>query len=231
VNLKVKNNIKKNRLYFTFSGTPTREEMGKLYTDVIFNVSDLKHGFDVISDFSECKLVQLNGINTFIKIMNYLLVSGVGEIVRVINKNSLLFTQIRNLSLRIYGYKVNYVSSLDEAERKLESSIKRNGIRLNVNCMPVSYIVNELNIKGNLLNLSTSGCAIESDKIVGVSIGEIIPIIIEFKNENISNGEFKVKGEVVRTDDNSFAVRFNDFDKDEKDRLWKCLIRECQSEL
>ena len=133
--------------------------------------------------------------------------------------------------MRIYGYKVNYVSSLDEAERKLESSIKRNGIRLNVNCMPVSYIVNELNIKGNLLNLSTSGCAIESDKIVGVSIGEIIPIIIEFKNENISNGEFKVKGEVVRTDDNSFAVRFNDFDKDEKDRLWKCLIRECQSEL
>ncbi len=230
MNLKVKNNIKKNRLYFTFSGKPTKEEMGKLYTDVRFNVADLKHGFDVISDFSECKLVQLNGINTFIKIMNYLLVNGVGEVVRVINENSLLFTQVRNLSSRIYGYKVNYVSSIDEAEKKLESSIKRNGIRLNVNSMPVSYITNELNIKGNLLNLSTSGCAIESDK-TGVSIGETIPILIEFKNEDISDGEFKVKGEVVRTDGNSFAVRFNDFDNDDKERLWKCLIRECQSEL
>ncbi len=89
MNLKVKNNIKKNRLYFTFSGKPTKEEMDRLYTDVRFNVSDLKQGFDVISDFSKCELVHLNGIKTFIKIMNYLLVNGVGEVVRVINENSL----------------------------------------------------------------------------------------------------------------------------------------------
>ena len=82
MNLKIKNNIKKNRLYFTFSGMPTKEEMDRLYTDVRFNVSDLQPGFDVISDFSECKLVHLNGIKTFVKIMNYLLVNGVGEVVK-----------------------------------------------------------------------------------------------------------------------------------------------------
>ena len=101
MSLKVKNNIKKNRLYFTFSGKPTKIEMDKLYTDVRFNVSDLKNGFDVISDYSECQLVHLNGIKTFIKIMNYLLANGVGDVVRVINENSLLFIQVKNLSKKI----------------------------------------------------------------------------------------------------------------------------------
>jgi len=231
VSLKVKNNIKKNRLYFIFSGKPTKEEMDRLYTDVRFNVSDLKNCFDVISDFSECKIVYLNGIKTFIKIMNYLFVNGVGEVVRVINENSLLFIQVRNLSNRVYGYSTRYVSTFEEAERELDLLNKRNGTRINVNGMPVTYKKNCLNIiTGKIENLSTSGCAIESGEM-DVVIGEIISMEIEFKNEAITTEKFKVKGQVVRVDGRTFAVKFEEFEKDEKDRLWKRLILECQSEI
>ena len=204
--------------------------MERLYTDVRFNVSDLKHGFDVVSDFSECQLVHLNGIKTFIKIMNYLLANEVGDVIRVINEKSLLFAQVKNLSSRIYGYKTRYVSSIEEAEKTLDAPSKRTDIRMNVNHMPVEYKIKDLKYKGNIANLSIGGCCIESDQMCA-SIGEIIQIVIEFNDENIINGEFKVKAQVVRVEGDMFAVKFKNFDKEEKDRLWKRLILKCQSSL
>ncbi len=120
------------------------------------------------------------------------------------------------------------MSTIEEAEKNLNISNKRNGIRINVNHMPVTYKINKLKIAGNIENLSTSGCAIESEEMVA-SIGEVISIGIEFKNEDAINDEFKLKGQVVRVDGSTFAVKFEEFEKDEKDRLWRRLILECQS--
>jgi hypothetical protein len=232
MNLKAKANIGKNRLYFTFSGKAAKEEMDKLYTDVRFCVSDLKPGFDVISDFSECSLILVSGIASFRKIMNFLISKGAGDVVRIVNENSLVFKQVLNLSSRICGYRPIYVSTLEEAEEKLEKSIKRNGIRFHVNYLPAEYIANEMNGRGNILDLSISGCAIESATLP-VSAHAEISIKIEFRQkDDVPSEEFIVKERVVRAQgDNIFAVEFKDLDEEMKDRLWNCLIAETQREI
>lgn len=70
--LQVKPDINKNRLYLTISGKVTKKELDKLYTDLRFCVAELQPGFDALSDFSECKLGNLNGLPTFRKISIYL---------------------------------------------------------------------------------------------------------------------------------------------------------------
>jgi hypothetical protein len=231
MNLKVKANTRKNRLYFTFSGRVLKGEMDKLYTDARFCVSDLTPGFDVISDFSECSLIQISGIESFRKIMNFLISKGAGEVVRVINRNSLVFKQVINLSSRICGYRPIYVSTLEEAEEKLEKSIKRNGIRFHVNKLPVKYIAHDMNGNGKLLNLSVSGCAIESPK-AQVTANEEISIKIEFNSQqDMPLDEFIIKARVIRTDGATFAAEFKDLDDDQKDHMWKCLIHETQRQI
>ncbi len=105
MSLKVKADISKNRLYFTISGQAVKKEMDKLYTDVRFCVADLRPGFDVISDLSECNIGHLSGVPTFRKIMNFLITKEVGDVVRIIKGKSLIFKQVLNLSSRICGYK------------------------------------------------------------------------------------------------------------------------------
>ena len=231
MSLKVKADISKNRLYFTIAGQAVKKEMDKLYTDVRFCVADLKPGFDVISDLSECNIGYLSSVPTFRKIMNFLITKEVGEVVRIINGKSLILKQVLNLSSRICGYKPIYVSTLEEAEEKLEKSIKRKGIRFHVNHLPAEYISNDVNGKGNIHDLSISGCAIESATLP-VSTHDEISIKIEFRQQDVPSEEFIVKARVVRTQgDNIFAVEFKDLDEEIKDRLWKCLIAETQREI
>ena len=231
MSLKVKADISKNRLYFTIAGQAVKEEMDKLYTDVRFCVADLRPGFDVISDLSECDIGHLSSVPTFRKIMNFLITKEVGDVVRIINVKSLIFKQVLNLSSRICGYKPIYVSTLEEAEEKLEKSIKRNGIRFHVNHLPVEYIANDMNGKGNIIDLSISGCAIESATLP-VSAHDEISIKIEFRQQDVPSDEFIVKARVVRIQgDNIFAAEFKDLDEEIKDRLWKYLIAETQREI
>jgi hypothetical protein len=230
MNLKVKANIGKNRLYFTIAGKASKEELDKLYTDVRFCVADLKPGFDVISDFSECSLGHLSGVPTFRKIMNFLIIKGIGDVVRIVNTKSIIFNQILNLSSRICGYKPIYVSTLEEAEEKLEKSVRRDGIRFHVNNLPVSYIANGMNGKGAILDISTSGCALESVTL-SVEPDEEISMKIEFRAQNIPAGEFITKAKVVRTNGQQFAAKFENLETEKKDQLWNCLINETQREI
>ncbi len=230
MNLKVKADIGKNRLYFKISGPAVKKELDKLYTDVRFCISDLKPGFDVISDLSECSLAHLSGVPTFRKIMNYLLEHGVGQVVRVIDGKSLIFKQILNLSSRICGYRPIYASTLEEAEEKLEKSIKRNGIRFNINNLPVDYMANGASGKGSILDLSTSGCAIGSTTLP-VSDGEEISLKVIFKEKDDPEDEFIFQAKVVRVEDTSFAAEFRGLDEQRKDLLWKCLLNESQRDI
>jgi len=230
MNLKVTANIKKNRLYLIFSGRAAKEEMEKLYTEVRFCVSDLKPGFDVISDFSECSLMDISGIISFRKIMNFLISKEVGDVVRIVDKDRLVVKQVLNLSSRICGYRPIYVSNLDEAEEKLEKSIKRNGIRFHVKELQVEYIVNNMNGSGHILNLSTSGCAVDSATLP-VNEGSEIYIKMEFPIHGIPANEFSIKARVVRSDGNTFAAEFKDLGNDRKNLLWKCLVQETQYDI
>ncbi len=230
MNLKVVADIGKNRLYFTFTGKLFKKDMDKLYTDVRFCVEDLQSGFDVISDFSECKLAYINGIPTLRKIMNYLIANGVGDVVRVLPGKNLIYRQIINLATRVQGYRPIYVSTLEEAEDKLANSIKRNGLRLHLHQLPVEYMIDDTKRKGHILNISKSGCAVVS-KTLKPPIDEEIQLIITFIAQDTSSYVFKVKARVARVESDMFAVEFTELDNDRKEKLWQSLIYESQREV
>ncbi len=229
-NLKVVADIGKNRLYFTFAGKLFKKDMDKLYTDVRFCVADLQSGFDVISDFSECKLAYLNGIPTLRKIMNYLITNGVGDVVRVLPGKNLIYRQIINLATRVQGYRPIYVSTLEEAEDKLANSIKRNGLRLHLHQLPVEYMIDDAQGKGHILNISTSGCAVVSATLKP-SIDVELLLIITFMTQDAPSDVFEIKARVARVESDTFAAEFTDLDNDRKEKLWQCLVYESQREV
>lgn len=120
--LRVAADLKKNRLYITIAGRLNKKDLDGLYTDIRFGVADLKPGFDVITDLSECTLAALSGFTTFNKITNHLLASDVGKVIRIIDERRIIFKQILNSAARIKGYTPIYVKSLEEAEKELQRS-------------------------------------------------------------------------------------------------------------
>lgn len=131
----------------------------------------------------------------------------------------------------IYGYRPIYVSTLEEAEAKLENLIKRNGIRIHVNKLPVEYIANNTSQFGNILNISVTGCAVESKK-TQPSIDEEISIIMLLNNQpDTSAVKFTIKSRVTRVDNESFGVHFEGLDDEQKEKLWKYLIHESKREI
>jgi len=227
MDLKVRANIAKNRLHFTIAGKASKADLDKLYTDVRFCVADLKPGFDVITDLSQCTLAHLTGVPTFIKIMNFLIANDVGNVVRIINGNSVIFKQVLNISTRICSYKPIYVSTLEEAEEKLEGAVKRNSIRFQINELAVRYSAHEIQGEGNIYNLSTSGCAIES-ATTPISVDDEISITFAFKRQAAPADEFIIQAKVVRAESKTFAVAFKDFEDVQKEKLWECLLNEAQ---
>jgi hypothetical protein len=225
--LQARSNIGKNRLYLTFTGRAEKDELNRLYTEVRFCVADLKPGYDAVSDFSNCSLMHISGIGVFRKIMNFLISTGVGEIVRIINKKSLLYTQVTNLSSRICGYNPVYVSTPEEAEDLLHEVTKRNGIRLNVTGLPLVYTAAEGKGEGEVINLSVSGCAVGAGTIT-VADKEDLSLRLKFGENGDYGEEFPVAGRVVRKSENMFAVKFIDMDDGQKDKIWKYLLAEME---
>ncbi|MBV5328645.1 MAG: PilZ domain-containing protein [Chlorobium sp.] len=228
MSLKVKADIRENRLYFKLSGKARKEELDKLYTDVRFLVADLTPGFDVISDYSECDFSIISG-KWLNKISNYLVTNGLGEVVRVISGNSLLYDQAKNLSTISNGFRPIYARSHEEAKGKLEATVKRNSIRFYVNDLQVEYTSKDKYGKCKLLNISTGGCSAQS-ATMQLSIDEDILMTISFENQDTSKIEFKAKARVIRTEKDTFGAKFSDLGNDQKELLWKCLISESQRE-
>lgn len=87
VKSKVVTTIGDNKITISFFGIITSRELGSIYTDVRFGVADLKPGFNVLADFTDCKFLYLNGLITFRKIFSFLLPSECGEMIRIIDHN------------------------------------------------------------------------------------------------------------------------------------------------
>lgn len=204
MSLVVRADVVENRLYFKLSGNFAREELDKHYTEVTFIVTDLTPDFDK-------------------KISNYLVTNGLGEIVRVINGNSLLHDQAKYVSSVSSAIIPVYAKSHEEAKERLESSIKRNGIRFYVNNVPIKYSINNQFGTGNLINISTGGCLAESTALP-LSVGEEFLMQVTFNNQDLTKDEFQVKARVIKRDGNSFAAKFNGLSNDQKEQLWKCII-------
>ena len=227
-NLKVKPDVRRNRLYFHFVGVATKKAMEKLYTDVRFCVADLTPGFDAISDFSDCEVIHLDSLPAFKKIMSYLIENGLGEIVRILQANKLSHKQILNLATRVQGYKPIYVANLEEAEENLQNTVKRRGLRFHLHDFPIKYTVNGEAWEGHILDISTSGCAVQCPSFSPTSATEMV-VEVAFPHKDGPPQVLQINARVVRATENTFAAEFIEFGDDRKEALLQCLLRESRS--
>jgi hypothetical protein len=218
--------IKNNRLYLKFSGGVSRKQLDKLYTDVRFAVADLLPGFAVINDLTECTLCHISGIATYRKISKYLISSGVRDVVRIINNDSLVLKQFLNFASRFAEYIPVYVSTIQEAEEQLNKSDERNRLSFHFASRPsVDYSTNNANGEGHILNISARGCKISSTTFPP-EIDQEIEIVITFNASETAQKTFSTKAYIIRIDDDGFAVEYSDLSKNRKEELWQDLLRE-----
>jgi hypothetical protein len=226
----VRADVRRNRLYISLPAQVSKKELEKVYTEIRFCVADLKPKFDVVTDLSSCTLAHLNGILVFRKIMDYLAVRQPGEVIRIVGRMSLLFRQLLRFASRFQGYKPVYVASLLEAEERLESITRRDGIRFQMLDKDVDYIANRNPEKGRLLDISTSGCAIEGPT-AGLVAGEDLSIVVHLLKDQENLASFQLSAQVVRLEDRLFAVRFLEFDEAQKSDLYQCLTYEARRDI
>jgi hypothetical protein len=114
---KVSADLKKNRLSIILIGVLSTKGMEGIYTEIRFCVADLKPGFEVMTDLTQCKIAHLGGLGTFGKIKEFLSAKEVGPVIRIVKKNQLVFNQISRVADMTSKYRPHYVSTLAEAEK------------------------------------------------------------------------------------------------------------------
>jgi len=115
----------RNRLTITLGATISKAEIERIYAEIVVCVSELKPGFNVVTDLTQCKIGHLSGLQTFRKLMNLLLEKEVGKVVRVVGKAKLVFNQISRITEHMQGYRPIYVSTLQDAEEELSAKGKK----------------------------------------------------------------------------------------------------------
>ncbi|KAB2890249.1 MAG: PilZ domain-containing protein [Desulfobulbaceae bacterium] len=223
---KVRADIKSNRLYITLSVTASKKELEKVYTDVRFCVADLKPGFDVITDLSQCTLGHLSGIPIFRKIMDYLVQHRPGEVIRVVGKMSVLFKQLIMLATRFQVYKPVYVTTIEEAEERLASS-RRNALRFHLHRQKVAYSVGGKSGTGQLVDASVLGCAVGGSTLP-VAVADAVTLTFSLRQSRDDWATFTLAATVTRVDEELFAVQFNDIGEEQTARLYACLAHEAR---
>ncbi len=227
----VKVDTKKNRMFLKFSGSVSKKELDKVYTDVRFAVADLLPGFSVINDLTECNLCHINAVATYKKISNYLVRNGVKDVVRIINKESVVLRQFLNFAARFAEYIPMYASTLEEATELLDKTDKRNRLRLHfAGKLQVEYFDNSDRGEGHVLDISTVGCKIATSTFPP-AIDSTIALTISFNAPETAQKTFSTKAKVVRTDEGGFAVEYKDMNEDKKKELWQDLLREFEYDL
>jgi len=228
--LKVRVDIKRNRLYCSIVGKISKSDMENFYTDVRFGVADLKPGFDVITDLTNCNFGHLAAIPAFRKVTHYLAGKGVGEVVRVVNPKSMIYRQAMNFASRAQGYKPVYVSTLQEAEEFLNHPEKRNGLRFSLLNTDIHFATETLSAVGKLIDISTSGCAVRTDAERPL-VGQKLRISISLADQKSGSRTFEMGAEVSKVLDQGFAVVFIDVEDSEKEQLWECLVFESKRDV
>jgi hypothetical protein len=229
-NLKVTADIRRNRLIFIFSNRVTKTDLESLYTDVRFCVADLKPGFDVITDFSDCKLGNLNCLTTTKKIMNFLIEKRVGEVVRITRHTSLVHKQLLNFSARQQGYWPLHATTVEEAEKLLEDSETEHRPRFRFHQLPIDYSVHGKIGKGRVHGLSSDNCAV-IDGSFFPAVDDEIEVKLELFLNMDTREMFELRARITKIEENIFSAKFIDFDPDRKKLFWKCLVFEAQREI
>lgn len=223
-------NIKKNRLSITIGCDLNKKILEKIYTDVRFCVADLKPGFDVVTDLSQCTIGHLNGIPTLRKIMAYITAREPGEVIRIIGETSLVFKQLINFTSRFHSYKPVYVASLEEAEERLAAANRQTNLRFQLKGHEIEYSFNQAIGKGYLGDISTAGCVVK-EPTLPPPLDADITLTLPFHQDQDTVSSFTLAATAVRAEDDLFAVQFTALDDTQKAQLYKCLAFEIQRDV
>lgn len=217
--------IKKNRLYLTIAGNIDSKYLEKLYTDIRFCVADLKKGFDVISNVSQCNMLYISSFLVYKKIIDFLIANKVGEVVRITRNGNISYKQLINFSEKIQCYKTIHANDETDADEKLNNLVKRNGIRFKVGKVAMEYThASEIGY-GEVLDISTSGCAVYAPTRVLPVQAEIV-MRLKFDQHEDLQSDLSVKAKIVRVADDFFAAHFYDFDDLNQEQLYQRLAYE-----
>lgn len=222
--------IKNNQLHIKVAQKVTKQDLDNLYTDIRFSVADLSSGFSVISDLSECTLASLSGVRTFTKISHFLIEKQVGTVVRVMNDESILFRQIINLTSRTQGYNPINVSTIEEANAVLKQASERSAPRFRLYNHSVEFQGSETLNTGIVVDISTSGCAIETNAPLPV-VGEELSLLLSFTGHEELVAEFNIISQVVKVEKKWFAVQYLSLEEEIKEQLMQRLLYESKCDL
>lgn len=225
---KIKTDIKKNRLYITLPTSVNTKELERIYSDIRFGIADLKPGFDVVTDLSNCSVGHLSAVPLLWKITSYLTAHQVGRVVRVVGNMGLILRQLIALSVKFQCYKPVYVLTMEEAEEELRCPIKPDGLRFQLHDRQVDYQVNDQQIKGKIIDISTSGCAIRG-KTDNLSAGMLLSVGFELGNSEGMLSSYSLQAKVVRVHHDMFAIQFTGMDDIQKRQLYESLTYELNS--
>lgn len=111
----------KNRLYITLKGVVTLQVAKEFKSLLEEELTDIPAGFDVITDLTAVGIGYVCVLPIFKELMGVLADKKVGTVVRVAGKGSMILQQLTNAAAQLGHYKPQYVSTVDEAERLLDS--------------------------------------------------------------------------------------------------------------
>jgi len=228
--------IKKNRLYMTIAGNIDANKLQKLYTDIRFCVADLKEGFEVVSDVSQCNILYVTGMTIYKKIFDFLIDNQVGSIVQIINDDNISYKQLANyfrtisddnLSYKQLPSRTLYTYTLEEAEQKLDELAERGNIHFSLNSMQIQYERNGQIETGQVIDISVSNCAIRPQGAVPL-VGEEIGLHLAFTQGDDKPAElFELRAKVVPGGEaGQFAAQFFDLDQKRREQFYQHLASE-----
>ena len=110
----------RNRLYITLAGRLDSTERQGAIKAILTEAGKLTQGFGVVSDISELHASDQEGFKDFLRAKSGLKLKGAGPVVRVV-KIPLSRIQVERISIEA-GYEAAQVSSLEEADRWLDSA-------------------------------------------------------------------------------------------------------------
>lgn len=224
-NLQVRADKPRNRLYVTVGGKIGKADLDGFFEEMQSRVADVRPGFAVITDLTDCHHSHLAAIPIFRKIMNYLIDNGVREVIRVVNTKNLIYRQALNLASRIQGYQPAYVKTLDEAEALLSRPKKRTDIRFSMSNKEVRFGTDSCSSAGSLIDLSLGGCSLATDAPLP-SLRLKLRLELALLDEQSVACKFDFTALVVRVFDAGFAVAFLGVEDSVKEKLWQCLSQE-----
>jgi hypothetical protein len=223
--VKVRADLKKNRLYCTWEGSISKSDLDAYFTEIRFGAADLQPGFSLILDLTVCQVAYLDAIGTFKKVMQYLMEKGVRDVVRVVTGEQLVKAQVANLNLHCQSYEAIYVKTLEEAESYLENSAKRSHIRLKMIARKVEYVLDGKTFPGVLRDLSLGGCAVETQGEVPER-GQVLQVQVVLSGKKTQTFSFELEAKVVRSFSGGFALEFMALSQEDRQRLNECIAVE-----